>query len=44
MSQRIVLLTPRRRFIANRFGLGYQVPLGLVFLGGPLLDAGQSSG
>ncbi len=37
----IVLLTPRRRFIANRFGLGYQIPLGLVLLGGPLLDAGH---
>jgi len=41
MSQRIILLTPRRRFIANRFGLGYQLPLGLVFLGGPLVDAGH---
>ena len=41
VSQRIVLLTPRRRFLANRFGLGYQVPLGLVFLGGPLVDAGH---
>lgn len=39
---RIVLLTPARRFIANRFGLGYQVPLGTVFLGGPLLDAGHT--
>jgi anaerobic magnesium-protoporphyrin IX monomethyl ester cyclase len=33
---------PRRRFIANRFGLGYQVPLGLVLVGGPLADAGHS--
>ena len=41
MSLNIVLLTPRRRFLANRFGLGYQMPLGLVFLGGPLLDAGH---
>ncbi|MBI4604834.1 MAG: radical SAM protein [Planctomycetes bacterium] len=38
---RIVLVTPRRRFIANRFGLGYQMPLGLVFIGGPLADAGH---
>ncbi len=37
----IVLLTPRRRFIANRFGLGYQIPLGLVLLGGALIDAGH---
>ncbi len=38
---RILLLAPARRFIANRFGLGYQIPLGLVFLGGPLVDAGH---
>lgn len=42
MTGRIVLITPARRFIANRFGLGYQVPLGLVYLGGPLVDAGYS--
>lgn len=41
MSLDIVLLTPRRRFITNRFGLGYQIPLGLIFLGGPLVDAGH---
>ncbi|NJN54837.1 MAG: radical SAM protein [Anaerolineae bacterium] len=40
MSAHVVLLTPARRFIANRFGLGYQIPLGMVLLGGPLLDAG----
>lgn len=37
----IVLLTPRRRFIVNRFGLGYQIPLGMVLLGGALIDAGH---
>jgi len=37
----IALITPRRRFIANRYGLGYQIPLGLVLLGGPLIDAGH---
>lgn len=42
MARRVVLLTPARRFIANRFGLGYQIPLGLVFIGGPLLDAGYN--
>src|SRR6266540_2592322 len=41
MPLEIVLLVPRRRFIANRFGIGYQVPLGMVFLGGPLIDAGH---
>ncbi len=38
---KIVLLTPARRFIANRAGLGYQMPLGLVLLGGPLVDDGH---
>ncbi len=42
MSARVVLITPARRFIANRFGLGYQVPLGLVYLAGPLVDAGHT--
>ncbi|MBA3530922.1 MAG: cobalamin B12-binding domain-containing protein [Ardenticatenales bacterium] len=41
MASRVLLLTPARRFIANRSGLGYQIPLGLVLLGGPLLDAGH---
>lgn len=41
MPQRVVLLTPARHFIANRFGLGYQIPLGLVFIGGPLLEVGH---
>jgi anaerobic magnesium-protoporphyrin IX monomethyl ester cyclase len=41
VSLNIVLLTPCRRFLANAAGLGYQVPLGLVFLGGPLLDVGH---
>jgi anaerobic magnesium-protoporphyrin IX monomethyl ester cyclase len=38
---RILLLTPKRRFIANQFGVGYQIPLGLVCIGGPLADAGH---
>jgi anaerobic magnesium-protoporphyrin IX monomethyl ester cyclase len=42
MSGKVVLITPARRFISNRFGLGYQVPLGLVYIGGPLIDAGYS--
>lgn len=41
MPASVVLLTPARRFIANRYGIGYQLPLGLVLLGGPLLDAGH---
>lgn len=35
----IVLLVPRRRFIANQYAYDHPVPLGLVCLGGPLLDA-----
>jgi anaerobic magnesium-protoporphyrin IX monomethyl ester cyclase len=40
MSGRILLINPARHFIANQHGLGYLVPLGLVCVGGPLLDAG----
>jgi anaerobic magnesium-protoporphyrin IX monomethyl ester cyclase len=38
---KIVLIAPCRRFLSNRLGLGYQVPLGLVLIGGPLADAGH---
>jgi anaerobic magnesium-protoporphyrin IX monomethyl ester cyclase len=41
MTARIILLNPARHFIANRAGVGYLTPLGLVFLGGPLMDAGH---
>jgi anaerobic magnesium-protoporphyrin IX monomethyl ester cyclase len=40
MSGRIVLINPARHFIANEHGLGYLIPLGLVCIGGPLIDAG----
>ncbi|HSB02229.1 MAG TPA: radical SAM protein [Anaerolineales bacterium] len=40
MSGRVVLLNPARHFIANAHGLGYLIPLGLVCIGGPLIDAG----
>jgi anaerobic magnesium-protoporphyrin IX monomethyl ester cyclase len=42
MPSRVLLLTPARRFFANRFGIGYQMPLGLVLIGGPLADAGHT--
>ncbi len=42
MKLNIALITPARRFISNRVGLGYQVPLGLVLLGGPLIDSGHN--
>jgi anaerobic magnesium-protoporphyrin IX monomethyl ester cyclase len=40
MTGRIVLINPARHFIANQHGLGYLIPLGLVCIGGPLVDAG----
>ena len=42
MSGRIVLINPARHFIANEHGLGYLIPLGLVCIGGPLVDDGFS--
>jgi anaerobic magnesium-protoporphyrin IX monomethyl ester cyclase len=40
MTGRVVLINPARHFIANEHGLGYLIPLGLVCIGGPLIDAG----
>jgi anaerobic magnesium-protoporphyrin IX monomethyl ester cyclase len=40
MAGRVVLINPARHFIANEHGLGYLIPLGLVSIGGPLIDAG----
>jgi anaerobic magnesium-protoporphyrin IX monomethyl ester cyclase len=40
MAARVLLINPARHFIANAHGLGYLIPLGLVSLGGPLIDAG----
>ena len=40
MSGRILLINPARHFIANCHGVGYLTPLGLVCIGGPLIDAG----
>jgi len=42
MAGRVVLINPARHFIANAQGLGYLIPLGLVCIGGPLIDAGFS--
>jgi anaerobic magnesium-protoporphyrin IX monomethyl ester cyclase len=42
MARRVVLINPARHFIANAHGLGYLIPLGLVSIGGPLIDAGFS--
>jgi anaerobic magnesium-protoporphyrin IX monomethyl ester cyclase len=38
--KRVLLVNARRGYISSEYGLGYQVPLGLVFVAGPLLDAG----
>ena len=40
MSGRVLLINPARHFIANHYGVGYLIPLGLVSIGGPLIDAG----
>ena len=40
MGGRIALINPARHFIANAHGVGYLIPLGLVSIGGPLIDAG----
>ena len=42
MAERVLLINPARHFIANEHGLGYLIPLGLVCIGGPLIDAGFS--
>lgn len=38
---RVLLLNVARRFIGSQYGMGYQLPLGLVAIGGPLADAGH---
>ncbi|HAV77747.1 MAG TPA: magnesium-protoporphyrin IX monomethyl ester cyclase, partial [Anaerolineae bacterium] len=40
MAGKVLLINPARHFIANHNGLGYLVPLGLVSIGGPLIDDG----
>ena len=40
MPARVMLINPARHFIANQAGVGYLIPLGLVLVGGPLIDAG----
>jgi len=42
MCGRVLLINPARHFIANQNGLGYLTPLGLVCIGGPLIDAGYT--
>lgn len=42
MSGRVLLINPARHFIANQHGVGYLTPLGLISIGGPLIDAGYT--
>ena len=42
MVGRVLLINPARHFIANKNGVGYLTPLGLVSIGGPLIDAGYT--
>jgi anaerobic magnesium-protoporphyrin IX monomethyl ester cyclase len=42
MSGKVLLINPARHFIANQNGLGYLTPLGLICIGGPLIDAGYT--
>lgn len=37
---KILLTNAPRGYISSEYGLGYQIPLGLVLVGGPLVDAG----
>ena len=37
-----MLINPGRHFIANSAGLGYLVPLGLILIGGALIDKGYT--
>jgi anaerobic magnesium-protoporphyrin IX monomethyl ester cyclase len=39
---KILLVNPPLRSITNTFGVGFQLPLGLVMVGGPLVDAGHT--
>ena len=38
---RILLINPPYQTITSNYGVGHQVPLGLLMVGGPLLDAGH---
>ncbi len=38
---KILLINPPYLTLASRFGTGHQIPLGLLMVGGPLLDSGH---
>ncbi len=38
---RVLLINPPYQTITSNFGVGHQIPLGLLMVGGPLIDAGH---
>jgi anaerobic magnesium-protoporphyrin IX monomethyl ester cyclase len=38
---KVLLINPPYQTLTSNFGVGHQVPLGLLMIGGPLLDAGN---
>ena len=38
---KVLLINPPYQTITSNFGVGHQIPLGLLMIGGPLLDAGH---
>src|SRR6476469_3256538 len=38
---KVLLINPPYQTITSNFGVGHQVPLGLLMVGGPLIDAGH---
>src|SRR5688572_24474119 len=40
-AMRILLVNPPYQTITSNFGVGHQIPLGLLMIGGPLIDAGH---
>src|SRR5215470_987917 len=39
---RVLLINPPYQTLTSNWGVGHQVPLGLLMVGGPLLDAGHA--
>src|SRR5438270_4752905 len=40
-GMKVLLINPPYQTITSNFGVGHQIPLGLLMVGGPLLDAGH---
>ena len=38
----ILLINPPYQTITSNLGVGHQIPLGLLMIGGPLIDAGHT--